>query len=145
MDNFCVDCGKKVYRGSIRCVVCFDKFRRIKDASNLKIILREEEVDVSSGLVPVDIDLVNSLRLQGRFRDADALVLAHQLQVKKGFGYVRKMACCQDTKIRRFLYKSNGCCVDCGKKKEKGNDKIRCLSCLKKHRDYVILRKVNKK
>lgn len=96
---------------------------------------------MKKNLLVIDIDLINELKLQGKYKEAKKILEAFHKDVNK----TRKRALQEHDKKIRKINKHRGICITiyCGKKAVKGNS--RCKTCLesqkKRHKKMYNERK----
>ena len=85
---------------------------------------------IGSELIIVDFELINRLRNEGKWEEAEVLIKAHQSTIKKNYYYGKRENQVIRQREKRFHLIKNNLCVKCKGKKE-STEKRMCLSCRK--------------
>lgn len=78
-----------------------------------KIVDREEETQQKEGIIPIDYELIRTLKFQKRFTEAWELITAHQNSLLKNKNQEKKELKGQEAKIRRQKLLHQNRCVYC--------------------------------
>jgi len=87
------------------------------------------------GIIPIDVELIRRLKNDGHYKEAMALIKAHQESLKKNREQLRSEIRNRMARVENHIIKKLGLCTDCGG--EIDTKFRKCRACLDRRKIYA--------